>query len=70
MHFLILTAITAIVAENDVKGIYSTWQAAVESITISMDDFSGLKLWMARFDETRQEACDHILDTLRLLNDD
>ena len=25
---------------------------------------------MARFDETRQEACEHILDTLRLLNDD
>lgn len=41
------------IINNDVKGIYSAWQAAVESIVISWDDFSRLRIWMVRFDEIR-----------------
>ncbi|SFI48809.1 BTAD domain-containing putative transcriptional regulator [Nitrosomonas sp. Nm34] len=39
---------------HDIKGIYSSWVAAVESIIVSWDDFSRLKVWMNRFDEIRK----------------
>ncbi|WP_430228843.1 BTAD domain-containing putative transcriptional regulator [Nitrosomonas communis] len=39
---------------HDIEGIYSSWVAAVESIIISWDDFSRLKVWMNRFDEIRK----------------
>ncbi|MCB1985920.1 MAG: hypothetical protein H6936_02325 [Burkholderiales bacterium] len=50
------------IINKDIKGIYSAWQAAVESITVSMDDFSGLEVWMIRFDEIRKRfpACPSI----------
>ena len=43
---------------QDIKGIYYAWQAAVEAITISLDDYSRLKVWMARFDELRKKYPD------------
>lgn len=42
------------VINHDIKGIYSAWQAAVESIAISWDDFSRLKVWINRFNEIRK----------------
>ncbi|SDY93134.1 BTAD domain-containing putative transcriptional regulator [Nitrosomonas sp. Nm33] len=49
------------VINHDVKGIYSAWVAAVESIAISWDDFSKLKVWMSRFDEIlKRYACPSI----------
>jgi len=40
--------------ENDLLGLYSAWQVAVEAINISLDDFSQLKVWLQRFDELRE----------------
>lgn len=47
------------IGNHDIKGIYSTWIAAVKAIVISWDDFSRLKVWMNRFDELRKHypAC-------------
>ena len=49
------------IIDHDIKGIYSAWIAAVESIAISWDDFSKLEIWMNRFDEIRKQyACSSI----------
>lgn len=50
------------IINNDITGIYSAWQAAVESISISMDDYSMLGTWVQRFDELRRDypACPSI----------
>lgn len=39
------------VINQDVKGIYSSWLTAVDSITVNWHDFSRLKIWMNRFDK-------------------
>ena len=46
-------------ANKDIIGMYSAWQAAVESIFFSMDDYSSMNVWMRRFDEMRKHypAC-------------
>ena len=41
------------VINHDIKGIYSSWLAAVESIAISWNDFSRLKVWVNRVNEIR-----------------
>lgn len=41
-------------AECDVMGVYSAWQAAVESIAVSWDDTSRFEIWVARLSELRQ----------------
>lgn len=50
------------ITHNDIKGIYSSWQAAVESISVSMDGYSGFNVWITRFDEIRKNypACPSI----------
>ncbi|MCK5662837.1 MAG: hypothetical protein KAI17_05085, partial [Thiotrichaceae bacterium] len=47
------------IADNDILGVYSAWQAAVDSICISMDDYSNLNTWLTRFDDIRHnfQAC-------------
>ncbi|CAE6503125.1 Transcriptional activator domain-containing protein [Nitrosomonas nitrosa] len=42
------------IIDHDIKGIYSAWVAAVETIAISWDDFSKLKVWVNRIDEIRK----------------
>lgn len=48
---------------KDVKGIYSVWIAAIESIAISWDNFSKLEAWMNRFDEIRKR---HVCPSIEL----
>ncbi len=40
---------------NDRLGLYSTWQLAVEAITISLDDNTRLDIWFQRFDELHEQ---------------
>lgn len=47
------------VINKDIKGFYSCWVTAVESIVIRWDDFSRLKVWINRYHEIRKHyhAC-------------